>query len=323
MLVLALASSLAMADQVRACVFDPVGAAGDAWTLMQDYQAAAAAHGLNLDMTPYTDEATAVADFRSGRCDVALVTGLGARPFLPRTATLEAIGALPTYDHLKDTVKLFASEKAASLAQNGDYETIGIYPGGSVYLYVHDRSWTDARDIAGKRISTIDGDGAAAAMVKRVGASAVSADIGTFANLFNNGGVDVTYAPASAYKPLELYRGLGSSGGILQLTLSQLTLQVIARKDVLPEGFGVWSRGHVYSSFDRALGVVQSLESEVDGKYWINLPESDVVRYQDMFRDVRVTVRDEGLYDAKALTLLRKVRCRRDPNRAECSESVE
>ena len=51
-------------------------------------------------------------------------------------------------------------------------------------------------------------DDAQKIMVQRVGAQAVLSDISNFAAKFNNGQVDMVGAPAYAYKPLELNKGL-------------------------------------------------------------------------------------------------------------------
>ena len=50
--------------------------------------------------------------------------------------------------------------------------------------------------------------------------------------------VDVIAAPATAYRPLELYRGLGQNGGILIFLIAQVFLQVVLRHERFPEGFG-------------------------------------------------------------------------------------
>ncbi len=38
-----------------------------------------------------------------------------------------------------------------------------------------------------------------------------------------------------------------------------------------------------------------------------------------MMQEARNQLRDEGYYDQKMLTLLRKVRCKMEPARAECT----
>ena len=42
-----------------------------------------------------------------------------------------------------------------------------------------------------------------------------------------------------------------------------------------------------------------------------------------MLRDVRIKLRDEGVYDGKMLKLMRKLRCKNNPVAAECVEKLE
>ena len=64
-------------------------------------------------------------------------------------------------------------------------------------------------------------------MASQVGASVVGAEIGTFAGMFNNKNVAICYAPALAYEALELYKGMGNSGGVINYPLAQVTFQVL------------------------------------------------------------------------------------------------
>jgi hypothetical protein len=56
-------------------------------------------------------------------------------------------------------------------------------------------------------------------------------DITNFAGKFNNGQVDIIGAPAVAFRPLELYRGLGEKGAIFRFPLIQVTASVIVNRD--------------------------------------------------------------------------------------------
>ena len=66
---------------------------------------------------------------------------------------------------------------------------------------------------AGKKVAVIGYDKQARVVANVAGASPVPATIASFGPLFNNHSVDMAYAPAIAYKPLELYKGLGENGG--------------------------------------------------------------------------------------------------------------
>lgn len=306
------------------CVFDPSGANGDAFNLAKDYRSAAAGWGVNFAMKPYTDERTAVEDFKAQKCDAVLLTGVRARAFNRFAATVEAIGSLPSYDDLERVIGHLAAPQAARLMQSGAYETVAVFPAGAVYLYLRSRAMTAVGDLAGQRIATIDIDEAARTMVSDVGASMVSADIGTFASMFNNGAVDACYAPAVAYAPLELQKGLGKKGGIVRLPLSQLTFQVLIRTQEFPAGFGQSSRSYAAAQFPTLLAMVRRAEQSIPASTWIDIPAGDQQSYEAMFQKVRVRLRDDGkVYDKTMLTLMRRVRCKTAPGRAECVENRE
>ncbi|MDP6943988.1 MAG: DUF6091 family protein [Myxococcota bacterium] len=306
------------------CVYDPSGANGDLFNLMKDYRAAAASWGVDFKLKPYTDEKTAAEDFKAGQCKAALITGTRARPFHKFSATMEAMGALPTYGELKSLVSSLLSVKAARLMKRGEYEIAGIWSGGAVYLFVRDKKIDTSGELAGQRLATLDFDEAAKTMVRQIGASMVAADVGTFGGMFNNGSVMAAYAPATAYKALELYKGIGSKGGIIRYPLAQMTLQLLIRSADFPEGFAQASRDHARKTFRAGLKVVQDAEKQIPSKHWIEIPQADKDRYDEMFLDVRVRLRDKKrVYDKTMLKLMRKVRCKKDGARAECAEKRE
>jgi hypothetical protein len=291
---------------------------------MKDYRAAAAEWGVSLELKPYTDEKTAAEDLKAGKCQVALLTGLRVRSFNRFSGTIEALGAIQDYAMLEKVVALTASPKLARLMQSDGYETVGVLPAGAVYLHLRDREWQTLSELAGKRIATMDYDPAAVDMVSRAGATLVPADVGTFAGMFNNGSVDICYAPATAFKPLELGKGLKKGGGLIRnYPTAQLTLQLLARRDAsLPETYGQQSRQWAATHFDQAIGLVEKAEKSIPQKFWVDIPKKDLPRYDSLFRDLRVSLKGKE-YDGTMLTLLRRVRCQRAPDRAECAEKKE
>lgn len=325
-LMLLASSGTAVAGEAKTlCVFDLSGANGDAFASMKEYQVAAAGWGVDFELKPYTDELAATEDFKAGKCDAALITGVRARPFNKFTSTIEAMGALPEYGNLKKVVKAFSKAKARKLMIQGDYEVAGIFPLGAVYLYVNDKSINTKEALAGKKIATFSFDEAARVMVDVAGASYAAADISTFAGMFNNGSVDACYAPAAAYGPLELHKGLGSNGGVIKFPLAMLTLQLVIRTgDSWPEGFQDASRAYAYDHFNDLVKLAKKAEKAIPGKYWIEIKDEDRARYEELFRDVRVRLRDkEKVFDKSMLKLMRKIRCKADATRAECSQERE
>jgi len=317
-------SFITMANVVHAapkkmCVFDLLGANGPSYAQMKDYKTVALAWGVELDLKPYTSERVAAEDFKAGLCDAVSFTGIRARQFNAFTGSLDAIGAMPSYEHLKSVISTISSKKAAKLMFTDPYEVVGIFPGGAAYMFVNDRAIDTVGELAGKRIAILDSDPAQVEMVSFVGASPVGTSIANMFSKFNNGSVDVTYGPAIVYEAMELYKGLEPNGGVINFSLVQLTIQILVRKSEFPEGFGQQSREYSLGQFDSVVALINKYESKIPKKLWITLPEVDKEGYLEVFRQSRLRLREKGIYNAKTLKLMRMVRCKKDPQQAECT----
>jgi hypothetical protein len=321
---LIIAAPMTMALEKRTfCVYDPLGANGSLFGMSKDYQTAALEWGVDFHLRAYTDEKIAVDDFKAEQCDAVLMTGARARPFNAFTATIEAIGGVPSNSVMRSAIGAISSPKAAKYMTQGKYEVGGILPAGPIYLFVRDRALDTVEEMSGIKIATFEYDQPSIKMVNHVGASVVPVNSANFAGKFNNGSVDAAYAPAVAYKPLEMYKGLGNKGGILRFNLAYLDFQIILHKDRFPQGYGQQSRTKIASVFDRMVEYIKKDTAEIDEKYWVDLAEPDYERYTEMLRSVRIGLRDEGVYDGNMLKLLRKLRCAEDPAKAECVEKLE
>jgi ABC-type amino acid transport substrate-binding protein len=285
------------------CVFDPSGKNGDAYKQAVKYETAAAAWGVDFELKAYTDEKVAAGDFQNGQCDAALITGVRTQKFSKAAYSVEALGLFTSYDALGQAINVLKKDQAVQLMRDGQYEVAGIFPAGAVYLYLADRNITSVNDLAGKKIATISFDDAALTMVQKVGAVAKPADIGTFASMFNNGSVDVCYAPATAYEPLELYRGLQDGGGVVNFPITQLTLQILIRHEEFPEGFGQKSRTWAADQYPGMLSVVRKGEASVAKEHWVELPEGDKAGYQALLQSVRDELVTKGQYDPTMIAL--------------------
>ena len=323
---LGLASLNAHAAEKRSlCVFDIIGASGDIFNIMKDYKTAALQWGVDLELRPYTDEKIAAEDLKAGQCDAAVLTGIRARQFNQYTGSIDSVGAIPTYEHMQTVIQVLSSNNPAinKHMKSGQFEVAGILPMGAAYLFVKDRTIDTVGELSGKSISVMEYDQAQAKMAARVGMSPVLSDITNFAGRFNNGSVDICFAPVAAYSALELYKGMQPDGGMVDYVLGQLTAQVVLRQDRFPEGFAKESRTYVMSMFDRAMRIIDNANSEVEAKWWIKIPEADRVGYDEMMRESRVDLRDQGIYHPEMMTLLRKIRCKVDASRGECVNPVE
>lgn len=321
-LAVSVSAAAAPAKQIL-CVWDISGTQGDVYNMMKDYKLAAARWGANIELKPYTDEKIASEDFKAGQCDAVVMTGLRGRQFNGFTGSLDSLGSQPTYKHVEKVLATLSKPNAAKLMVSGNYEVAGLTPMGAAYLFVNDRSINNVGKMSGKKIAVLDYDKAQAKMVQKLGAQPVASDIMNFAGKFNNGSVDIIGAPAAAFKPLELFKGLGSKGAIAQFPLVQLSLQIIIRQDRFPEGYGQKSREYVYTQLPRAMALVTNAEKEIDKRYWMTIPEADQEKYTLMIRESRIALTNEGIYDKKTMHMLKQIRCQITPSDAECSQTLE
>ncbi|MDF1762500.1 MAG: DUF6091 family protein [Oleibacter sp.] len=318
------ASSLTNAAEERTvCIYDPLGSSGPMYNLMTEYRNFAIQNGYNFELKPYTDEKIASDDFKAGQCDAVVMTGARARPYSKFASTIEAIGAVPNASIMRKLVMAISAPGAAKYMSNDRYEVGGVIPAGPIYLFVNDRSIDTVEEMSGKRIATLDYDAPSIKMVNHIGAAVVPSNSANFSGKFNNGSVDIAYAPALAYEPLEMYKGLGTKGGILRYNLAYLDFQLVMHKEKFTSEFMQASRSFVATLFDKAAAGVAKYTEAIEEKYWIDLPPADVAGYNEMLRQVRVVLRDEGVYDGKMLKLLKNLRCKETPSAAECAESLE
>ncbi|MBA3979198.1 MAG: hypothetical protein C0462_01215 [Alcanivorax sp.] len=312
--------------RINFCVFDIIGTSGDTFNLLRDYRTAALNQGVDLRMRAFTDENIAYEEFLAGQCDLVAMTGLRARNLNSYVGSLDSIGAIPNYDVMRTVAQVLASNnpRITDNMRSGSYEVIGMAPMGAAYLFVKDQSINNVNALAGRSISVLEHDVAQGRMAARVGMSPVMSDITNFAGRFNNHSVDICFAPMMAYSALELYRGMGPDGGIVDYTLGQLTMQLVARHEKLPNGFANWSRQYVFENLhERAQAVVDNSYNDVSDDRWIRINEEDTLRYDEMMREARVDLTQQGVYNADMMSLLRNIRCRHDGSRAECSERLE
>ena len=330
---LALLAPLAQAKQ-RLCIYDPLGTTGEGYSAARDYVIAMQRHGVDLEIKAFIDERVAVEDFRTGQCDAVSATGLRTRPFLSLSTALDSIGAssivkhgkldLPaSYEVTRRFIQTLSSPKAAELMTAGNYEVGGIIPLGAAYAFVNDRSISTLEAAAGKRVAAMDYDKSQAALIQRVGARPVAADVTNFGTMFNNGNVDVIIAPTIVYKPLELYKGIGTKGGVSSFPLTMLTYQLILKKDKFPEGFGQKSRDYWFANYERVMQVVAKSDKEVPAKLWMEPSPADAERYVVLMRDGRIDMAEKGFYYKKGLKLVKKIRCSVYPEAAECAQDTE
>lgn len=312
------AVSTTQAKQVM-CVFDLVGKNGDVFTLMKDYQLAAKNWGADLELKVNSNEAVIAEDFKAGKCDAVSITGMRGRQFNSFTGSLDAIGAIPDLNLAVKIMQGLASPNFAKYMTNGKYEVVGVIPVGDAFLMVNDRNINTVAKAAGKKIAVLDYDQAQKIMVQQIGAQAVSADVTNFGSKFNNGQVDIIGAPAAVFKPLELHKGLGSKGAIVNYPLLQVTGNIIIRPDKFPAGYGQKSRDWIKTQLPRANSIIGKMKADIPAKYWMQVPEGDKLGYQKLMRESRISLTKQGVYNKQMMKILWQFRCKNDPKNFECA----
>ncbi len=332
--VMSLASLAVHAAPQKVCVFDPLGKSGDVHRALEDYRLAMGKYGVELDIKTFVDELVAVEDFRSGQCDAMMATALRTRQFNATAAALDSVGASSimrhgkvdmdaSFDVVRRFITLLSSPKAANLMTVGQYEIAGIIPLGAAYSFVNDRQISTLQAAAGKRVAAFDYDKSQAELIQRVGARPVAVNITNFGPMFNNGNVDVIVAPSLVYKPFELYKGIGTKGGVSRFPLTILTYQMVIRKDKFAKDFGQHSRDHFVGALDQAMTIARKADKDIPEKLWLDPTSAEVDQYMTMMRQGRVLMANKGIYDKQGLKLIKKIRCSIEPSAAECSERTE
>ncbi len=309
------------AQAQKFCVFDVLGVQGTYYGTMLEYSTIARKWGVTLELKPYTNEENAVEDFNAGVCDLISTTGIRARDYNLFSSSIEAIGGINNDAQMKSVIETISRPEAAKLMMQDGYEVAGVLPIGGVYLFLHDRSINSVDKIKGKKIAILAHDLVQLRLAKRLGFQALAADIDDFALKFNQGTADILPAPAIAYMPLELFKGVGNKGLVLKMPISYLSLQVVLRSDKFPANYGQKSRTYFNSMFDSLLKPTRQAEQEI--LYFFPAPDGEYDNYQALLRDARISMAQEGIYDTKMMSLLKKVRCKNQSNRAECTDGKE
>lgn len=318
----------------RLCVFDLQGASGDMFNATKDYALAMQAAGYALELKSYVDERVAAEDFRTGQCDALLATGFRTRAFNPVTAATDSFGAAlilrkGKVDHaaghevIRLASQVFNAPSASGHVVQGKYEMAGLIDVGAVYAVVRDRRMNTPEAMAGRKIMAFDHDKAQAYLIQKAGAQPVHADITNFANKFNNGMADMAAAPAIAFKPLELLKGMGPQGAVSHFPYMIVTYQLIIDRTRFPAGFADTSRRYWLSHFDEVLLRVNKAEADLPASVWMELSADNTPKYAEFLRQTRVELADQGIYNKQGLKLLKRIRCKLNPADAECTMATE
>lgn len=307
----------------RICVWDPLGRTGPIYLSTVDQKARLLSMGIQISVEAYTNETVLVEELKAGQCDAALMTGMRARSFNKFAGTIDSVGAVPTKKHVKLLYYVLSNNRFAKDMENNKYTVLGVAPAGAVYMFVNDRIISSLTKAAGKKIAVLDYDPVQTEMILQLGATPVPTSIISAGGKFNNGSVDVLPAPLMAYNIMELYKGIGKEGGIIDYPFTQMSMQLIGLKDKFPTEVAQLVREDFYKHFENFVKVSSDNTGTIPEKTWVKIPEEDKANYEQLMQQARLTLREKDYYSAKMLTIQRKVRCKLAPSNGECANPIE
>ena len=329
LLALSAATLFVMTTPVQAkqeiCVFDLLGRAGESYKLIEEWKLAAKNWQGDIELIPYQDEKKAEQDFDAGKCDGVYMTSMRARKYNKFAGSIDAVGAVTSNAIAQKAISFVLDNRnkhRLTASVGGEkYEVAGIIQVGLAYIFVRDKNIDTIEKAKGKKFAYLHYDQAQKTIVESIDLIAVPSDISDFVKKFNSGQVDVIAAPAYAYKPLEISKGM-ANGALFNFPVVNITGDLIIKPGKFPTNFGTQSRQWFINKLPSNFANIQRLEAGMDAKK-ITLSHEDRIRYQKMLRDGRMNLTRQGVYDASMMNVLKRARCTVERTNFECSLSGE
>lgn len=306
------------------CIFDVGGSSGDTYILMKDFALQSQKWGVPLELYVYKEETDAIFAFEQQQCQAIVLTDIAARRFNRFVGSINAVGAIPNYRVARTVYQTLLNPKLEPQMHEGRFEVAGIVPMGLVYSFSRDRQFVGTLgNMMGKRIGVLDTDPLQSRLIKRIGAQPIAQKTSKYQLLFNQQMIDILPAPVMAYSALELERGLGEKGGISRFPLLLLSQVLVIHKPMFPAGYGQWARAWMNQEVPRLLRQIDQHERHIPLQRWVDIPPADQLGYRRLMREMRLNFVHEGIYDGKMLTLIKRVRCRLNPQEFDCGMPEE
>ncbi len=319
--------------KVNVCFFDIQGKNGDFYSRAKDLVLIARRWNVFIDLIVFNDSRKATESFKAEQCDAAAIPTAQARQFNLFMGSVEAVGGIENHQQLQLLMKTLLDPKVIPLTITEPFQILGIQPIGANYIHVHDKNINTIEEIVGKKMAVLDWDKIETIMAQKIGMQPVASTLSSFVTKFNNNQVDIIEAPAIVYRPFELNRGLGESGGIFRLPINQMMASLVINRQLirnkLPDldekllmfrsisvDFMNQMLGQIYSTIEKA-------EADIPAKYWISFDASNEENYWKVLRNVRIEITKEGDYDPRMTALLKRIRCKNKPEKEECKLNDE
>ena len=309
----------------RVCVYDLAGNTGDQAHLMATWQQAALAKdSFRPELVVYTDARKALEDFKEGKCQAAWLPGGLDDSVLPALDTLEALGAVPTYQHARVlAIVLSAENDFTQYVRDDQHVLMGLLFSGPAYILFNKPSEMRALRSRMPGISFLTTNTAQAHFATLMGATPAHAALISAGGRFNNGSVDAMFAPLEMVPWLELDQGL-KQGGVYAQPFYYASYRLVAEAEQFSDEDQAWSRTFFADQLAHYAEQSETLEQDVLASLPTIQPDpKERAELESMLQAFRVTLRDEGVYDKRILSLMRKVRCKLDTSRQECLGPVE
>ncbi|NUF35413.1 RND transporter [Acinetobacter oleivorans] len=309
------------------CVFDLLGKSGESYKLMEEWALAAKEWQADITLIPFQDEALVDRRLREGKCDAAYMTSMRARNYNKFAGSIDAIGGVTSNAIAQKAISYVLDKRNKHrmvTAQNGaNYEVVGIVQIGLAYLFVRDKNLNSIEKVRGTKFAILQYDAAQKIMVESVGAQPIPSEITDFVKKFNSGQVDAIAAPAYAYKPLEISKGVGVKGAMFTFPVVNVTGDLVARSDKFPTDFGIKSRAWFLQQLPQNFAMIKRLEMGVPSKIKMNFSAEDKTKYQKILREGRLSLTKQGVYDATMMSVLKRARCTVERTNFECTLNGE
>lgn len=309
------------------CVFDLLGKSGESYKLMEEWALAAKEWQADITLIPFQDEALVDRRLREGKCDAAYMTSMRARNYNKFAGSIDAIGGVTSNAIAQKAISYVLDKRNKHrmvTAQNGaNYEVVGIVQIGLAYLFVRDKNLNSIEKVRGTKFAILQYDAAQKIMVESVGAQPIPSEITDFVKKFNSGQVDAIAAPAYAYKPLEISKGVGVKGAMFTFPVVNVTGDLVARSDKFPTDFGIKSRAWFLQQLPQNFAMIKRLEMGVPSKIKMNFSAEDKIKYQKILRDGRLSLTKQGVYDETMMSVLKRARCTVERTNFECTLNGE
>lgn len=322
-----LGTSTAATAKVDMCIFDLLGKSGESFNLMQEWSLSAKTWNVSLNLIPYQDEEQAQKDFDSGKCDGVYMTSMRARRYNKFAGSIDAIGAVRSNAIARKAISYVLDKRnqkrLISEVDGQKYEVAGIVQVGLAYIFVRDKKINSLDKAKGLKFAILHYDEAQKIVVESFGAIPVASDISDFVKKFNSGQVDAIAAPAYAYQPLEIAKGLGSNGGMFSFPVVNITGDLIIRSEKFPSNFGVLSREWFVRQLPKNFEMVNRLEEGVPNRYKMQFSQQDLMQFQRKLRTGRIGLTKKGIYDSSMMSVLKRARCTVERTNFECTLSDE